>query len=152
MNVRDLVNIIRPETAVEAQAISATTNGAAIDVTNASKAAPTSLTFAINVGTFSAGLDGSNKITVSFQKDDNSGFSSPVAVPASDIFGALRSDNAVWDLILDDATDEGKTFRVGVKLNDPANGFYRAVLTVAGTVSGFIAADAVVTPDFSPEA
>lgn len=151
-NFQDNVSGVRPVQDVAPQQITATTSGGGVDVANTSRAAGMALSFVINTGAFSGGLDGSNLLTVSFEKDDNSGFSSPTAVPAADIFGAERiSDNSTWDLILDDASDEDNSFKVGIRLNDPDNSFYRAVLTETGTVDGFIGVIALVGPDFQPE-
>lgn len=151
-NFRDGVSGIRPVQAFGPATFSASANGAAVDISNGTDAASTSLSFVINVGTFSAGLDGANLITVSFEKDTDSGFGTAVAVPAADIFQAFRSDNTAWDLILDDSADEDTSFKVGVLINDPDREFYRIVLTETGTVTGVIGAVAVLTPDFQPEA
>lgn len=151
MTARDMVSGIRTVNTVAAAQITANTNGTAVDLTNASLTASTGIAFTINTGAFSGGLDGSNLLTVTFEQSVDSAFTVPVAVPAGDVFGALRADAATWDLILDDSADEGTSFRVGVK-TDPAYGFMRPVLTETGTVDGFISVTAIVGTEDAPEA
>ncbi len=151
-NFKDMVSGVRPAVEVAAIAYTGDINGVGVDTSNASRNAGTSLAFVVNTGVFSGGLDGTNFITVSFEKDDNSGFSSPTAVPASQIYGAQRvSDDADWDLLLNEAADESNSFKVGIRLNDPSNAFYRIVLTEDATVVGVIAANSLLGPDLQPE-
>ncbi len=151
-NFQDIVSGVRPVVDIAPAAYAATVSGTGVNAGNATRAAGMSLGFVISTGVFSGGLDAVNKITVSFEKDDNGAFSSPVAVPATDIFGAERiSDNSVWDLLLDLAADESNSFKVGIRLNDPDNSWYRAVLTEGGTVIGFVSVIGIVGPDFQPE-
>ncbi len=151
-NFRDMVSGIATQPAFDPKQVTATANGNAIDVSNsAASGSGLSLAFVVNTGAFTLGLDGSNKLTVSVEKSVDSAFSSPIAVPATDVYGAVRgSDVSAWDLELDDASDENNTFKIGVRLNDPSTPFYRLVFTETGTVDGFISAVGVIGPDAQP--
>ena len=148
---RDVVSGIRAVNAVAAVAITGTVTGLAVDLTNATLQASTGVAFVVNTGVFSGGLDGSEFLTVTFQKSVDSAFTVPVAVPSTDIYGALRADATAWDLLLDNVADESTAFRVGLRI-DPGFGFVRIVLTETGTVVGVISATAIVSPEDQPEA
>ena len=132
------------EQAIAPASITATTNGNSHQVsTTAARLAAGALWFDILVGAVSA-ADATNFFTFSVQKDDNTGFSSPTTVPASDIIVSEDQAGVAWDRLINATGEADNNYKIGIRLRDPDNDFYRLVVTETLTASAIIGASAVL--------
>lgn len=133
--MKNLMQSIKAISALDAVALSATTNGIAIDTQGYE-----SLVFTINVGDF-ATFSGSNLLTFTVEESDASG-SGFAAIAAGQYLDARNEAGAAWDRIMDAAGDDEQAFMIGVEVRTKR--YLRLVVTETGTVSVPISATAIL--------
>lgn len=133
---KNLMQDIKAISALDAVALSATTNGIVIDTQGYE-----SLAFTLNVGDF-ATFSGSNFLTITVQEGDQANLSDAANIATADYLDARNEAGAAWDRILDGATDDEQAYLIGIAVN--AKRYKRIVVTETGIVSVPISATAVL--------
>lgn len=125
-------------TALEAQTLAATTNGAVVDTQGAEEIA-----FLIAVGDFVT-FDGTNNLTWKVQEGDQSDGSDMADIAAGDYILSQYESGSAWaDRKMDAAADDQECFKIQVKKS--AKRYRRLVATEAGIVSVAAAAVAILS-------
>jgi hypothetical protein len=133
---KHLMQDIKAISALDAVALSATTNGIVIDTQGYE-----SLAFTINVGDF-ATFDGTNNLTITVQEGDASNLSDAANIATTDYLDARNEAGAAWDRLLNGSTEDEQAYIIGVAVNTKR--YKRIVVTEAGTVSVPISATAIL--------
>jgi hypothetical protein len=133
---KHLMQDIKAISALDAVALSATTNGIVIDTQGYE-----SLAFTINVGDF-ATFDGTNNLTITVQEGDASNLSDAANIPTADYLDARNEAGAAWDRLLNGSTEDEQAYIIGVAVNTKR--YKRIVVTEAGIVSVPISATAIL--------
>jgi len=134
--MRNLMQDIKAISALDAVALSATTNGIVIDTQGYE-----SLAFVLNVGDF-ATFDGTNNLTITVQEGDQSNGSDMANIATADYLDARNEAGAAWDRLLNAAAEDEQAYMIGVALNTKR--YRRIVVTEAGAVTVPISATAIL--------